>query len=153
MPSSSPKSTPIQTFSLPRSAPRPKVIPLFATSIPRRAKRSLSIHQNLRPKPHPYARPLSSATRALSPHQQPRSKPSSERTRPPPIVISSAAIESPLTSVEDNSNPPAPDGGSSGEVQIQHIPPPQSHVTVVNAGWSSTQQQNYRVCNILSLLL
>ncbi|KAK7446686.1 hypothetical protein VKT23_014381 [Stygiomarasmius scandens] len=147
------KSAPIPTFSLPRSAPRPKVIPLFATSIPRRAKRPLSIHQSLRSKPHhhPYAYPVSAAAQALTPHQQSRSQPS-EKTRPPPIIISSAAIESPLTSVEDNPNLPAPEGGSSREAQLQLIPPPHSSVTVANAGWSATQQQSYRVWNMLTSL-
>ncbi|KAE9390964.1 hypothetical protein BT96DRAFT_945738 [Gymnopus androsaceus JB14] len=53
----------IDTFS-PRVAPRPRVIPVYATSIPRRLKRSLSIHQTLHVKPifHPYSRRVRSTS-------------------------------------------------------------------------------------------
>lgn len=37
----------IETFS-PRIAPRPRVVAVYATAIPQRSKRSLSMHQTLR---------------------------------------------------------------------------------------------------------
>ncbi|KAJ3742532.1 hypothetical protein DFH05DRAFT_1527092 [Lentinula detonsa] len=49
-------STSISTFTTSRIAARPRVIPLYATSIPRRAKRPLFIHNNLPSKPYIRAR-------------------------------------------------------------------------------------------------
>lgn len=119
-------STPASTFSF-KSAPRPRVISLYATAIPRRSSRQLSIHQTLPPRAryHPYA-------------QQKRSL--------PPIDTSSTSSgdspdpDSPLTPIE----PTAP-SGSSREALLIQIPPPSTKVTVANAGWHVELVPRYRV--------
>jgi len=115
-------STPANTFSF-KSAPRPRTIPLYATSIPRRSSHQLSIHQTL-------------PSRA-------RYQPCAQRT--PPIDISSTSSgdsplpDSPLTSIE----PTAPSGSSREVLPIQ-IPPPSTEVTVANAGWHAELVPRYR---------
>ncbi|THU81462.1 hypothetical protein K435DRAFT_809042 [Dendrothele bispora CBS 962.96] len=145
-----PASTPIPTFSSPRTAPRPKVIPLFATTISRRTRRQLAIHQNLHSRPHhyPHARRVTPMDRAQSPRQTTRVNPNHKKKKPPPIIIAAggslAAIESPLTSVEDNPELPTTSERPPREVNVQLIAPPHSSTTVTNAGWSAKEQQLYR---------
>ncbi|THV01938.1 hypothetical protein K435DRAFT_853355 [Dendrothele bispora CBS 962.96] len=134
--------TPVPTFSSPRMAPRPRVIPLFATTVSRPVKRRLAIHEVLRSRPP-------RVDRAESPRSTSRVHPKREKRKPPPITVmmtagsSSAAIESPLTPVAENSEP-ATGEGSSQKVNLQLIPPPHGSVTVINAGWSAQQQHDYR---------
>ncbi|KAE9387437.1 hypothetical protein BT96DRAFT_1079978 [Gymnopus androsaceus JB14] len=109
----------IDTFS-PRVAPRPRVIPVYATSIPRRLKRSLSIHQTLRVKPifHPYSR---------------------RSDRPPPIGIGiGIAPPSPQDSSVESYK------GATPPVRTILTPPPKSKLTVNAVGWSDALKASYR---------
>ncbi|THU77170.1 hypothetical protein K435DRAFT_812696 [Dendrothele bispora CBS 962.96] len=106
MPSASASaSTPVPTFS-PPTAPHPRVIPLYATTISRPVKRQLAIHESLLSTPR-----ITPMNRAESP--RPKSHPNREKSKSPPITFmiaagsSLAAIESHLTSVEDD--PELPD--------------------------------------------
>jgi hypothetical protein len=124
------------TFSSPRMAPRPRIIPLYATTVPPLPRRPLAIHQNLRPKVsyHPYAR----------------------HAKPPAINIPlflpkemagdslASTPGSPLTPID---NEPAL-GGSSQDVHLVFIPPPVAGVTVTTAGWHPKLIKDYRVCDL-----
>lgn len=121
----------IDTFS-PRVAPRPRVIPVYATSIPQRLKRSLSIHQTLRVKPifHPYTR---------------------RSDQPPPIGIASP---SPQDSSVESSKVASPPGSPLSElddsissllgVRMILTPPPKGKLTVNSVGWSDALKGPYR---------
>jgi len=126
----------IDTFS-PRVAPRPRVIPVYATSIPRRLKRSLSIHQTLRVKPifHPYSR---------------------RSDRPPPIGIGiGIAPPSPQDSSVELYKGATPPGSPLSElddsisslpgVRTIFTPPPKGRLTVNSVGWSDALKASYRV--------
>jgi len=121
----------ISTFLPPRTAPQPRVIPLYATTIPHRGHCVLSMHQNLRPKA------------LYQPYTQ------EKRNKPAPIDVSSSSScnpapstpGSPLTPVDDE----LPDG-RSGRIRTILIPPPNTKVTVANSGWPEEVLPNYRVC-------
>ena len=123
------QSTSIPTFSS-RAALRPKIVPLYATSIPSRTSRPLSIHQTLLSKAiyHPYT-------------QIGREKPSLAL-----IDVSSAVSgdcpspNSPLTPMESEQS-----SGPSREVHPICVPPPHKQVTVSNAGWNPNLIPTYRV--------
>lgn len=123
------ESTSATTFSS-KSAPRPRTIPLYATSIPGRTSRQISIHQTLPPRAryHPYAQ---------------------ERRLLPPIDTSSTSSgdssipDSPLTPIDPTAST-APNGSSRKVVAVQ-IPPPNKKVTVANAGWHADLVSRYRV--------
>jgi len=126
----------IDTFS-PRVAPRPRVIPVYATSIPRRLKRSLSIHQTLRVKPifHPYSRrsdrppPIGIGIGIAPPSPQDSSVESYKGATPP---------GSPLSELDDSIN-------SLPGVRTILTPPPKSKLTVNAVGWSDALKASYRV--------
>ncbi|KAE9383801.1 hypothetical protein BT96DRAFT_1105052 [Gymnopus androsaceus JB14] len=125
----------IDTFS-PRVAPRPRVIPVYATSIPRRLKRSLSIHQTLRVKPifHPYSRrsdrppPIGIGIGIAPPSPQDSSVESYKGATPP---------GSPLSELDDSIN-------SLPGVRTILTPPPKSKLTVNAVGWSDALKASYR---------
>ncbi|KAE9383606.1 hypothetical protein BT96DRAFT_951185 [Gymnopus androsaceus JB14] len=129
--SSSPSfdSITISTFSPPRTAPRPRVIPLYATTIPHHGHCGLSMHQNLRPK-------------AL---YQPYTQEKHNKPAPVDVSLSSSCNPapstpgSPLTPVDDE----LPDG-RSGRIRTILIPPPNTKVTVANLGWPEEILPNYR---------
>jgi len=124
--------TTIETFA-PRVAPRQRVVPVYATSIPRRSKRPLSIHQTLRVKPvfHPYACKADKPLPIGIPPPSPRGCPVelSKVASPPP---------SPLTEPEDSIS-------SLPGVRVILVPPPNTNVNVKNAGWPHSLKTGYRV--------
>lgn len=128
--SSSFQPTTIDTFSS-RVAPRPRVVPVYATSIPRRSKRPLSIHQTLRVKPifHPYKTDRPAPIGISPPSPLDRSVDSSKVASPPP---------SPLTEPEDSMS-------SLSGVRVILVPPPNANVNLKNAGWSQSLKAGYRV--------
>lgn len=140
-----PQLLPIPTFSS-RHAPRPRVVPLYATTVPRHSRLIPSIHQDLRPTAlyHPYAQvghdkpaPIMVSLSSSSSSSSTNSK---ESCVPLPV--------SPLTPISDGI--PEDVRGPSQMAHSILIPPPHARVTVKNSGWLLEQQQQYRVC--LSLL-
>ncbi|KAG7093914.1 hypothetical protein E1B28_007550 [Marasmius oreades] len=122
-------STPSSTFSSPRTAPRPKVIPLYKTPIPRRATRPLPIHRTLpeRALYHPYAH--------------------ARRERPHPIIIEPSATSSNSTTPEVPGSPLTPIDQHSAPLRANVVltpPPREGELRVNNVGWHRTQQEAWR---------
>ncbi|KAJ3735504.1 hypothetical protein DFJ43DRAFT_1151200 [Lentinula guzmanii] len=75
----SPEALAIATFALPRPAPPPIVVPLFATTVRHRREKVLAIHERLRLKPlayHPYSqtkRPVNNMSTTSSSSTEPDS--------------------------------------------------------------------------------
>ncbi|KAJ3990866.1 hypothetical protein F5050DRAFT_1880372 [Lentinula boryana] len=122
-------STSISTFTTSRIAARPRVIPLYATSIPCRAKRPLFIHNNLPSKP--YIRARVQEILEITPS-------------------ASARSESPLTS-EGESTDGEDEASNSARPQPRPIQPrpiliprPLSVKDVKTAPWSEPLVTNYR---------
>lgn len=134
-PSLTPRSRSISTFTTSRIAARPRVIPLYATSIPRRVRHPLFIHENLPSKPYIHV------------DIQPT------RIKIPPIDILSSSSsdepESPLTPVEEQVSVEGDRVLSQPRVIL--IPRPQA-VTVTTAGWSQATLKEYRVRNFINIL-
>lgn len=134
-PSPTPQSRSISTFTTSRIAARPRVIPLYATSIPRRVRRPLFIHQNLPSKPY------------IRVDIQPI------RIEIPPINIlsgsSSDEPESPLTPVEEQAS--AKGDRVLSQSRVIMIPRPRA-VTIATAGWSQAALKEYRVRNFINSL-
>ena len=124
--------TTIETFA-PRVAPRQQVVPVYATSIPRRSKRPLSIHQTLRVKPvfHPYACKADKPLPIGIP-------PPSPRGCPVELLKVASAPPSPLTEPDDSIS-------SLPGVRVILVPPPNTNVNVKNAGWPHSLKTGYRV--------
>jgi hypothetical protein len=122
------------TFS-PRVAARPRVIPLYATTIPARAQRTLSIHRALRDRAlfHPYEH--------------------SRREKPTPIIIASPTSDdstisspgSPLTPVDEDPTP------GCSRAEVIPVPSPSKDLTVATAGWNTHQQKEYCVITLSSV--
>lgn len=121
----------ISSFSSPRPAPRPRVIPLYATTIRYRGNRVLSMHQSLRSKAlyQPY-------TQEKRNNVAPIDVTSSSSCNPGPSIPGS-----PLTQVDDD----LPIGRSE-RIRTILIPPPNTKVTVANSGWPEEVLTVYRVC-------
>ncbi|KAE9401431.1 hypothetical protein BT96DRAFT_937969 [Gymnopus androsaceus JB14] len=129
MPPSPPQSRSISTFTTSRIAARPRVIPLYATSISRRVRHPLFIHQNLPSKPY------------ICVDVQPT------QIKIPPIDIllssSSDEPESPLTPVEEQASAKGDRVLSQSQPRVIMIPRPQA-VTITTAGWSQAALKEYR---------
>ncbi|KAJ3742027.1 hypothetical protein DFH05DRAFT_1462075 [Lentinula detonsa] len=119
------QTTSIPTFS-PRVALRPRIVPLYATTIPRHLRLSPGIHRTLVSKPvyMPYPASIPDGI------DLPSSVLGSSSTSPP---------GSPLTPLDQ-------DFGSSAplEVHTNLIVPPTSRLTVPNAGWDPQVLVTYR---------
>lgn len=125
------QSTPTPTFSPARTAPRPQVVPLYATTVPRRIRHPLGIHQIFPSKsyykPYPSGKPPK-----LHTHDLLSCLPGNSSI---PLTPGS-----PLTPVEEEGT-----GGPSQDVHINFIPCPSSKVTVTDAGWDLKVLPSYRV--------
>lgn len=124
---SSPETTTITTFSSPRSAPHPRVIPLFSSTVSRRCFGQPSIHKELRSKPlfHPY--------------------PTTKRPTPLNVVDSSSsgdapAPSSPLTPMTDEH----PHERTESSIPIL-TPPPPGTLTVASLKLPTATSRDYRV--------
>ncbi|KAE9386506.1 hypothetical protein BT96DRAFT_1006026 [Gymnopus androsaceus JB14] len=124
---SSPETTTITTFSSPRSAPHPRVIPLFSSTVSRWCFGQPSIHKELRSKPlfHPY--------------------PTTKRPTPLNVVDSSSsgdapAPSSPLTPMTDEH----PHERTESSIPIL-TPPPPGTLTVASLKLPTATSRDYRV--------
>ncbi|KAJ3733188.1 hypothetical protein DFJ43DRAFT_1153549 [Lentinula guzmanii] len=115
--SSLPATEPIPTFITARIAARPRVIPLYATPILNRPRRTLSIHHVLPAKP--YARAERNGL------ESPAST----------AVSSGSSTESGAT---------ANVGDLLSEPRLILIPPPNANVTVKSSGWHAASAKEYR---------
>lgn len=132
----SPQTTTISTFASPRTASRPRVIPLFATTVQRRRRRTLVIHEDLRLKPsyHPYPQTKRSTTPNAS--------------QPETASASSGLPSSPLTPT-DALFPNNDIGSSRAEPRPILIPPPPGTLTVSTLNLHTILAKRYRVSVIL----
>lgn len=126
----------IETFSA-RVAPRPRVVAVYATSIPRRSKCSLSMHQTLRMKPtfHPYSRsdrPPCTGIQ-ITPHSPRDSFVEPSNMASPP--------DSPLSELDDSIS-------SLPGVRVILTPPPKGKLTVNTVGWVDDLKPPYRVSSL-----
>lgn len=133
----SPQTTTIMTYASPRSAPRPRVIPLFATTLRRRHRRTLSIHTTLAMKPlyHPYPRHKRGASGSGSnqPGDSTTTNSSSE---------SSAVPASPLTPMADEF---PSDGSPQVVAESILIPPPDGPLSMTSLNAHPALVKDYRV--------
>ncbi|KAG7091807.1 hypothetical protein E1B28_008210 [Marasmius oreades] len=129
-------SKPYRTYAPRRLAPRPIVIPLYATPITRIPSPPLPVHRTLPAKIrfHPYAE-----ARRASPNN-----------RPPPISIPAAvnrSTTSPPASTESVPDSPLtpidPSQPETSRAETVKIRPPRI-MSVSHAGWHEAQQAEYR---------
>jgi hypothetical protein len=134
------------TYAPRRRAPRPIVIPLYATPITRIPSPPLPVHRTLAAKVrfHPYAE-----ARRSRPNDRPPPIPipaavNTSTTSPPAAEPASTDTvpDSPLTPID----PSQPETSRAETVKIR---PPQI-MSVSNAGWHEAQQAEYRVCCLLA---
>ncbi|KAJ3765167.1 hypothetical protein FB446DRAFT_833096 [Lentinula raphanica] len=117
------ESSPTPTFTTSRTAARPRVIPLFATSVIRRRRRPLSLHHNLPPKPYIRHRPTPVNT----------SSSSGTSTEEPGSPLT--PIEDTFSTFVDSNNPP--------DARPIFIPKP-NNPNINNIGWASASLKAYR---------
>ncbi|KAJ3825930.1 hypothetical protein F5880DRAFT_1610691 [Lentinula raphanica] len=117
------ESVPISTFTTSRTAARPRVIPLYATSVSRRARRPLILHHNLPPKPYARPKPVHVNMSSAS-------------------GISSEEPGSPLTPVDDAFST---DTGCDATPEARPIFIPQPNNPNINrVGWAPASLKAYR---------
>ncbi|KAJ3766232.1 hypothetical protein FB446DRAFT_826670 [Lentinula raphanica] len=117
------ESSPTSTFTTSRTAARPRVIPLYATSVIRRRRCPLSLHHNLPPKPYIRHRPTPVNTSSSS-------------------GTSSEEPGSPLTPIEDTFSTSV-DSNNPPEARPIFIPKP-NNPNINNIGWASASLKAYR---------
>jgi hypothetical protein len=132
----SPMTMSISSFSSPQAAPRPRVIPLFATTFQRHTRRTLAIHENLPSKVnyHPYSRPTRSAT---------------PRTTSPSPSHSNTTPGSPLTPLDNEFPKDASDSPTDPRPIL--IPPPCAPLTVAGLNWHDALVKQNRVSIVQTL--
>ncbi|KAJ3780660.1 hypothetical protein GGU10DRAFT_336989 [Lentinula aff. detonsa] len=133
----SPEALAIATFALPRPAPPPIVVPLFATTVRHRHEKVLAIHERLRLKPlayHPYSqtkRPVNNMSTTSS---------SSNMST---TSLSSTEPDSPLTPIAEEYPADAVPGQTEPRVIL--VPPPLGPLTVSSLNLNTHVIRNYRL--------
>lgn len=131
----SPQTTTISAYASPRIAPRPRVIPLFATTLRFPHRRAPGIHMALPVKPiyHPYPR----SKRGVVPNGPPGACLSANSTSE-----NSTMPASPLTPMDDEF---PSDTSSQVETQGMFIPPPSGTLAMSSLDVHGTLTKKYRV--------
>lgn len=131
----SPQTITISTFSSPRPAPPPIVVPLFATTVRPSRRTLLALHVDLDPKPRLY-RPYSQAKRFV---KSPAPRKATARSATPP----DSEPVSPLTPIHEE--PLADASSRRTETRDHPVPPPSGKLDVAALELEPALAKRYRV--------